>query len=919
MKLRIWHVLLLLALALPGAGAGRALGLEAGDKGLMINFGNLGNFTLDYPVITVKGGEEKPLEVKTEGKKKAVIKYQTGTELTVEIDGGKARLSFANFPADFSKFKMAMLISFNLRDGGRWEADGNAGGPFPQEKPEKAQFFSNHTRNLAIIAVDDTRINLGLPPYTYVQLQDNREWGWSVYGMTAFFPFNKDNPVVEISMNTDKSSAKRVILMDKFGQNARKDFPGKIASEEELKADIAAQERYFASFKPHALDEFGGLPGSGEKLGLKKTGFFHTQKINERWVLVNPAGNAFFQLGICGMVPCDDFTYVTGREEVFEWLPPREGEFAGAWHKDKWWSDKAVSFYIANVIRKFGKWDVDENQERNIARVRQLGFNSSGAWAHISDKTKELKWPYCPFLPNPKAMPGIRGIFDPFSAENIAFIEKRYAEVLPARADDPLVIGWFLENEQAFEDLPRGLPKLGEKDAAKVRLIANMEKKYKTIAAFNEAWGIKEESFASAIKNSLPVLTKAAFDDMHEFTGEVIEAYYKLIRENFDKHNKNHMLIGNRWQPGTANSEQLCRIAGKYNDIISVNYYTYGIDKNFVERIYKWSGEKPQLWSEFHYCSGKDSGVPGRVDVGSQEMRGLAYRNYVENAAALGFVLGVQWFILVDQPLTGRFFSKYSGENYNVGLFCVADRPYTAMTDEMAKTNNGAIYDVWFGQARPYALDDPRFSTSSTRKAARQISVPRMEKQKPVNGQLEGWPNIPPENIGSNQLVHGSDTAGTEANFKLSYDDEFLYVFVQVRDETPLNNTATGDGLWAGDCVEIFIGKEEVGEGGALRFSDRQILLGASKEGDEFFYANVEKQPQIKMAVVPATDGKGYVVEAALPWESLDIKPALGMELMFDLGLGDSDGTKRMRQFMWNGTASNSRERGNWGRALLAR
>ncbi len=50
----------------------------------------------------------------------------------------------------------------------------------------------------------------------------------------------------------------------------------------------------------------------------------------------------------------------------------------------------------------------------------------------------------------------------------------------------------------------------------------------------------------------------------------------------------------------------------------------------------------------------------------------------MEQSAALGFVIGIEWFTLVDQATTGRWFSQYNGESYNTGLltiYCWASGP----------------------------------------------------------------------------------------------------------------------------------------------------------------------------------------------------------------------------------------------------
>ena len=70
--------------------------------------------------------------------------------------------------------------------------------------------------------------------------------------------------------------------------------------------------------------------------------------------------------------------------------------------------------------------------------------------------------------------------------------------------------------------------------------------------------------------------------------------------------------------------------------------------------------------------------------------------------------MGIEWFTLVDQSITGRYFQRYNGENANTGLISVADRPWRPMLVPMIETNS-SIYDVLLGQRSAFALDDPQF------------------------------------------------------------------------------------------------------------------------------------------------------------------------------------------------------------------
>lgn len=906
-----------------------ALDFKFSDKGIDINGGAMGNFELSYPKLTLKGVDKlkDPIEKKVNGNK-AVLKYDGGIQADLEKNGENLSITFSNF-GELEKYRMEMMIPFNFNDGGKWVV-GDKNGDFPKEKPPKPQFYSGNADALQITSDTGHVMSFRVPAYTYHQLQDNREWNWKIFVWLAFVNFNKDNPRSEFvikggpidgSAQPAAKDPKAFVKVDKFGQTTSKDFPEKIKSEDELKKDVDAEKAYYDSLTPPARDAFGGLIGSGEKLGLKKTGFFHVEKKGEKWFLADPDGNAFFHLGICSFgAGGEDPTYVEGRENIYEWLPPKEGDFKSAWNPDGYWSTRAVSFYKANVVRKYGAaYDGDTHVKRLIDRVKKFGFNSVGAFSGAAGVAKQEKFPYVAHLPLGewslgKAIPGVRGVFDPFDDKILAKMDELFSKSVAAEADNPLIIGYFLENEQAFEDIPRAIPALDGKYPCKLKLVEMLKDKYKDIAAFNTAWGTNAGSFDDLKNQGLPVKTKASFEDMQAYDEKLIDAYYKAIVDTFRKYDKNHMLIGNRWQPGTANSEILCRVAGKYMDIISINYYTSGIDAAFIRRLYDWTGKKPQFWSEFYFTSEKESNAGPGNDVISQKERGEAYRYYVEGAAALGFVVGIEWFTMLDQAVTGRFFEKQNGERANTGIFNVADRPYKNCVAEMMKTNYG-IYDVWIDGKAPYIYNNPRFSVKA--KAVRDVQAGKALGPMTIDCKLENWPTRPPTMISGERLVMGRENFGVEAAFKTCWDEKNLYLLVNITDPTPMKNEMSGENLWNSDGIEIFIGGEKLDQAGPLLFTDRQILIGGGKS-NQFHVVNASTQPQLETCVAPSVDGKGYTIEAAIPWTALDIKPKEGMELLFDLGVDDSaDGKGRRCQLMWNGIARNSSDRGSWGRLKL--
>ena len=324
-----------------------------------------------------------------------MLKYPCGVAVEVSIgQDGKVAYRFSGNRDVIEHFRVGeLLVPPNYMDGGTWRIGDGDAKPFPAEKPAKPFLYQGNATRFEFTNVDGKRIRLDLPPYSYQQLQDNREWNWNVFAWWFQSPFNKDKADYVVTVTVDTGDGKNVVLVDRFGQTTRKKFPGKVASTEELKSDVASEDAYYASLNPAQLDAFGGLPGSGEKFGLHKTGFFHVERSGERWILVNPLGNAFFHLGICSFGCSEDYTYIEGRESSYEWLPPRESEFAAAYHPEPWWNPRAFSFYKANLIRKYGPFSEEAFQARLVRRVRQAGFNSVGAFSGGSSVYRSEQFP----------------------------------------------------------------------------------------------------------------------------------------------------------------------------------------------------------------------------------------------------------------------------------------------------------------------------------------------------------------------------------------------------------------------------------------------------------------------------------------------------------------------------------------------
>lgn len=678
------------------------------EYGLEFELGTMGKMALSHPWLKI-GDEEKvkPTQVVIDGRV-AELTYKNGGRLKAEFGDEKVVYTFLDVPGGYAFPFCEMYVPFVLNQGGKWRVDATEG-VFPLNFGG-AKLYQKPGETLAIADANGAELSLRFAPAaTWIEVQDNREWNWNIFFTGMNLPWGLHTWEVFYKFDVSKYACKT--LVDKFGQVER-DYPGKIAEASELTADAATEATYYAGLdyvgkmakKGTRFDRFGGVEGTGKALKLKATGFFHVEKKRvkgrERWFLVDPEGNAFFHLGVCCFEPSNDYTDVTGREQAYAWLPPHEGAMGAAW-KDTtgdYWNSRAVSFYKANVIRKYGTFDDAGMCARYVDRVKALGFNSVGAFTTITPTLRGKDFPYVEVISfgAPKWIETIRGVFDPFDEKSIADVKTTMARFRETAAD-PLLIGRFLANEQAMEDLPRELPRLDASWAAKREFVKVLKDRYRTIAAFNKAWGLSLADFKSVATTPLAVETKAARADAQAFTGVFLEAYYSLVCREYRAVDSNHMLLGNRWQTGTANDETLCRVAGKYMDVISVNYYTAKVDPDFLCRLQARTGDRPLMCSEFYYTASKESNSgPFGQDLATQRERGLAYRRYAEAVAASGCVVGLEWFTLIDQAPTGRYFEGVNGERANSGLFSVLDRPYKDMFEGMLAAHLD-IYRIWFG------------------------------------------------------------------------------------------------------------------------------------------------------------------------------------------------------------------------------
>lgn len=714
-------------------------------------------------------------------------------------------------------------------------------------------------------------------------------------------------------------------IVDRYGQVIAADFPGKVTSDKQLRADVRADDRYYDSLRPPRRDPYGGDRSTRGRLGMERTGWFHVDKTRGgRTTLVDPAGNQFFSTGlnVFGSVG-DTYTQVSGREEKYEYLPPATGDLLSAG-----WMGEATdnySFYIANQVRKYGKWNTGEYWQRQVERANALGFNTVGGFSNLTERKRAPK-PYVAHLDDvPSHDIGDSGIYDVYADGLQAELDKSMANQTKPYRDDPYLVGYMFFNEIPWSKLRTAVPGAKASEVgSKAALVDLLEKRHHhSIASFNQAWAMDAASFDALRELEFTPKTDAAVADMDAFSEQFMDRFYAVFSRSIRKADPHHLVLGDRWFGSViANDKlraQLATAAGKHLDVITYNYYTWDLDTSRLEEIHKLSGGLPIILTEFHY--GEPShGLTFAIRMAANEdEKGRLYRNYVEKAAATGFVVGAHWFEYLDQAATGRWFQGTDGEAGGIGLLDVTDRPYKTMLSHVTRTNY-QIYDVAEGKRVPYHY---AFKPGQVeRESHNTTQIPKASAPITVDGTLDAqWPDGPSIELGSKDLTDGVSLDGVEGSFRWSWDAENLYLHATIADPTPMKNQFHGFDIWNGDAIEIFVGPRNVDQGGAIQVADNQIIINAqpqdsSGRAEAFWYNDRTDQPPID-AVVKAAEG-GYTVEAAIKLSDLNVGTVTPpQDLRFDFGFDDGNGRSRQRQYLWNGVEDNAHNREAWGRATM--
>jgi hypothetical protein len=221
-----------------------------------------------------------------------------------------------------------------------------------------------------------------------------------------------------------------------------------------------------------------------------------------------------------------------------------------------------------------------------------------------------------------------------------------------------------------------------------------------SVKALATAWKIT----ASAVTDVYAAKPTPPSQDLETLRQYYEQNYYSTLYQTVKSIDANHLYLGSWTQPD-AHPEDWPIAAAKC-DVVGFDYYSLSLENPKPAELIR-STNKPVLLGEFSF----PASYGGLRGFGWQEVsRGLTltdsasgdyYAQWLQDASASPYIVGVEWFEYRDQPISGRGNTDGTGDissnlvvgqNHAFGMVDVTDRPKYDLVNKARAANFAALH-----------------------------------------------------------------------------------------------------------------------------------------------------------------------------------------------------------------------------------
>ncbi len=457
------------------------------------------------------------------------------------------------------------------------------------------------------------------------------------------------------------------------------------------------------------FDEYGGI----KSIKGTATGFFHTEKIGDRWLFVTPDGNGFWSIGV-DLV--SDF--------------PNDGH------------DELNRSYMDNIVAKYG--DKGEWSRQTAQKLVDWKFNSVGAGSSSYVDPIGMYW-RPPTLPKIAKAYKIKMGFYSSIKDGVANIlegagaggyfpdvyDPRFATRcdieastsvhtpkgdIVALAAQPWVLGYYTDEElRGFGKKTRHIHLGFAAGAAAATTYTKqawrdyLQVKYGTLVALNAAYntsytewgsngstGVLDETGRNLGHDRLGHQTNANIrEDQFAFMFELSTVYFKTVHDALRKYRPNHLILGpmmSTWD--SAPWDEILLAAAPYVDVFGVS------DLADHQEIYELTGKPTMMYTGWRTAE-PDSPIASACGAPAAGLCGNSQEERAQNYRDLLFTLRNIKASDGSYPVVGAHWWKYSDngvdywmEKRNFGFVTKKDNAYDGVEARIQTGRDARGFDV---------------------------------------------------------------------------------------------------------------------------------------------------------------------------------------------------------------------------------